>query len=231
MKRGKDRWRRIWHEWRGLVLFAVLMLAFRSAVADYMYVPSGSMNPTLMDGDRILVNKHAYGWRLPLTLIHLTEGDEPQRGEIVVFESPANGVTLVKRVIGLPGDTVAMVDDKLMINGQEVSYSPIDGDIGQQMIAEFRNAPHLLADEHLPGCDHDIMVMPDRPAMRSFGPVTVPADSYWMMGDNRDDSDDSRFIGAVPRRFLVGRATGVLFSLTADQHWLPRSGRWLTSLQ
>lgn len=224
-------WRQAWREWRGFVIFFGLMLVFRSAVADYMYVPSGSMNPTLLDGDRIMVDKRAFGWRLPLTLVRLTAGEDPRRGDIVVFESPKNGVTLVKRVIGLPGDTVAMVDDRLTINGQAVDYSAAPDGVGAQMIAEFRNAPHELSQEHLPGREHDIMVLPQRPAMRDFGPVTVPADSYWVMGDNRDDSADSRFIGAVPRRYFVGRATGVMFSLNADDHWLPRSGRWFTSLQ
>lgn len=224
-------WQQAWREWRGFLFFFGLMLVFRSAVADYMYVPSGSMNPTLLDGDRIMVNKHAYGWRLPLTLVHLTEGESPRRGDIVVFESPRDGVTLVKRVIGLPGDRVEMVDDRLMINGAAVSYSAVPESVGAQMLAEFRNAPHELSMEHLPGHEHDIMVLPRRAAMRDFGPVIVPEGSYWVMGDNRDDSADSRYIGPVPLRYFVGRATGVMFSLNADDHWLPRSGRWFTSLQ
>ncbi len=224
-------WQQAWREWRGFLFFVGLMLVFRSAVADYMYVPSGSMNPTLLDGDRIMVDKHVYGWRVPLTLVHLTEGEAPQRGDIAVFESPKDGITLVKRVIGLPGDTVAMVDDQLTINGKAVDYSPAPESVGAQMIAEFRNVPHEMSMEHLPGREHDILVLPQRAAMRDFGPVTVPPGCYWMMGDNRDDSADSRYIGPVPRRNFVGRATGVMFSLNADDHWLPRSGRWFTSLQ
>ena len=229
---SKDNgWRAAWREWRTFLIFLGLMLVFRSAVADYMYVPSGSMNPTLLDGDRILVNKHAYGWRFPLTLLRLTAGESPKRGEIVVFESPKDGITLVKRVIGLPGDTVSMVNDQLTLNGEPVDYSAESADVGAQMIKEFRNAPHTIAEEHLPGREHDIMVLPQRSAMRDFGPVTVPDGCYWMMGDNRDDSADSRFIGPVPRRLLIGRATDVLFSLNGDEYWRPRNGRWLTSLQ
>src|SRR3954447_22152845 len=93
---------------KSLLIFLGLMLVFRSAVADWMYVPSGSMNPTIVEGDRILVDKSAYGWRVPFTTVKLTQGDDPQRGDIVIFDSPEDGTTLVKRVIGLPGETVKM---------------------------------------------------------------------------------------------------------------------------
>src|SRR5215469_10542316 len=103
---------------KSLLIFLGLMLVFRSAVADWMYVPSGSMNPTIVEGDRILVDKAAYGWRIPFTTIRMTRGADPQRGDIAIFPSPEDGTVLVKRVVGLPGDTIEMRDEQLLINGR-----------------------------------------------------------------------------------------------------------------
>ena len=100
--------KRLWRDYRGPVLFVLLMCCFRSAWADWVTVPTGSMNPTILEGDRVLVDKHAYGLRVPFTLIHVTWGGDPVRGEIVVFDSPKDGTSLVKRVIGVPGDTVEL---------------------------------------------------------------------------------------------------------------------------
>src|SRR3954468_13628125 len=98
---------------KSLLVFFGLMLVFRSACADWMLVPSGSMNPTIVEGDRILVDKAAYGLRIPFTTVRLTRGADPQRGDIVIFPAPDDGTVLVKRVVGLPGDTVAMRDERL----------------------------------------------------------------------------------------------------------------------
>ncbi len=113
------RW---WREYRGSLLFLFLMLVFRSAWADWVSVPTGSMNPTILEGDRVLVDKHVYGLRVPWTLMRLTDGRDPARGEIVVFDSPLDGTSLVKRVIGLPGDVIALDDLGLSINGVYADY-------------------------------------------------------------------------------------------------------------
>src|SRR5580765_2171659 len=107
---------------RGFLAFFVLMMVFRSAVADWMYVPSGSMNPTIVEGDRILVDKSAYGLRIPFTTTRLTRGSDPQRGDIAIFASPEDGTTLVKRIVGLPGDIIEMRDDVLLVNGVATDY-------------------------------------------------------------------------------------------------------------
>jgi len=219
-----------WREWRVALVFLSLMGVFRSAVADYMYVPSGSMNPTLMDGDRIIVDKRVYGFRVPFTLVRLTDGQAPKRGDIAVFQSPADGKTLVKRVVGLPGDTVAMEQDRLMINGQPAAYTPVDFAAEADLVAEFSRQPHSIVNESVAGVDHWMMKLPQRPAMRSFEAVTIPEGAYWMMGDNRDDSADSRYIGAVPRELIFGRATAVLASPNPDHNWLPRADRWFLAL-
>ncbi|HWY25654.1 MAG TPA: signal peptidase I [Nevskia sp.] len=226
-----DKLRQAWRDWRHLIVFLSLMFVFRSAVADWMVVPSGSMNPTLMEGDRIFVEKMHYGLRVPFTTVRLTEGQAPRRGDLIVFESPANGKTLVKRLIGLPGDSIALRQDRLYIDGTPASYQPYGGSFEDEMLAEFRLHPHLLQRERIAGIDHPIMVLPERLAPRDFGPVTVPADQYLMLGDNRDDSADSRVIGFVPRRLLLGRATRVVVSLNPENYLLPRMDRTLAPLE
>src|SRR5687767_5035570 len=100
--------RHLWREYRSFIAFAFLMLAFRSAWADWVHVPTGSMNPTILEGDRLLVDKHVFGVRIPWTLVRITQGRDPTRGEIVVFDSPADGISLVNRVVAVPGDMISL---------------------------------------------------------------------------------------------------------------------------
>lgn len=216
---------------KSLFVFLALMAIFRSAIADWMHVPSGSMNPTLVEGDRILVNKMAYGLRVPFTTIRLTEGRDPQRGDIVVFDSPAESKTLVKRVIGLPGDTVEMRDERLRMNGREAGYAKADVSVEIAVLQTIKNENHLSLYEQLQGKSHPIMILPDRPAVRSFGPIVVPQGQYLMLGDSRDNSNDSRFIGFVSRERIVGQTSRVAFSLDPENYLLPRSHRFLVDLQ
>ncbi len=210
-------------DYRGTLLFLALMLVFRSSYADWMRVPTGSMNPTIIEGDFIFANKHAYGWRIPFTTQHLTEGAAPQRGEIAIFESPADGITLVKRVIGVPGDTIEMRNEVLYVNGKALHYSarPASTEI---LTATQLAQPQFLT-EQLDQITHAVMLLPDRPALRNFGPISVPADQYLMLGDNRDNSADSRYIGLVPRKLFVGRAHHVLMSFNPEHYYLPRINR------
>jgi signal peptidase I len=210
--------------------FIGLMLVFRSAFADWMVVPSGSMNPTIVEGDRVLVNKHVFGYRVPFTTVRLTAGEDPRRGDIVVFASPKDGIVLIKRVIGLPGDSIEMREDRLLVNHRPVSYLTAAASRDADMLAVSRAEPHQIATELLPGKPHAVMVLPERSAMRDFGPLVVPAGHYFMMGDNRDNSADSRYIGPVGRNLIVGRAEDVVISLDADRHELPRGDRFFKSL-
>lgn len=226
------RLRRLLVEYRSLLIFFGLMLVFRSAVADWMYVPSGSMNPTLIEGDRIVVDKEAYGLRIPFTTMRLTHGTDPQRGDIVIFPSPEDSITLVKRVIGLPGDTIEMRNERLFINGAEMNYVAASDAAADAELPPATGAQnHEYIDENLDGRKHAIMLLPERPADRSFGPVKVPQDGYLVLGDSRDNSKDSRYIGFVPRDSIVGRAFGVAWSLDADRWYRPRGDRWLKSLR
>ena len=216
---------------KSLLIFFALMMVFRSAVADWMYVPSGSMNPTIVEGDRILVDKAAYGLRIPFTTIRLTQGEGPRRGDIAIFPSPEDGTTLVKRVIGLPGDTIEMRDEQLLINGMAASYAPAEAAADVELPAATRLQERRYFTEHLAERPHAIMLLPERSMPRSFGPVTVPEGQYLMLGDSRDNSKDSRFIGFVPRDSIVGRAHRVLYSLDAERWYRPRADRLLTTLQ
>jgi signal peptidase I len=220
-----------WRNLRGLILFLVLMSLFRSAIADHMQVPTGSMNPTVVEGDQILVNKLAYGLRIPFTHVWLYQGDGPKRGDIITFDSPVDGDTWLKRVVGLPGDTVEMRDEMLIINGKPLSYKPGDAAAADQLLQRTRRLRLEFADEQLGEVTHPIMILPQvTDARRSFAPITIPPGQYWLMGDNRDNSADSRYIGAIGRERITGHARTVLLSLDYDHNHLPRGNRFVKPL-
>ncbi len=217
-------------ESRGLALFLALMFVFRSAWADWMVVPSGSMNPTIIEGDRVLVDKHAFGLRVPFTTTRLTRGEDPARGDIVVFDSPRDGTTLIKRVAAIPGDTIALDGERLIVNGVMARYAATDGHATDALPARTREAAPLALLESGLSAPHRILLLPGRPAPSTMAPLTVPDGMYFMLGDNRDNSADSRYIGFVPRDRIVGRARHVALSLDPDDYYLPRLSRTLRSL-
>ncbi|HTY92919.1 MAG TPA: signal peptidase I [Steroidobacteraceae bacterium] len=207
--------------------FLAVLLVFgliRTALADWNPIPSESMHPTLLDGDVVLVNRIAYDLKVPLTDICVARLGEPRRGDVVTFSSPVNGERLIKRLVGVPGDVVELKDDRLFINGVPASYDHL------MAYREPRNyAGSTLAvksAEDIDGSHREIQFLPQLQARRDFGPVVVPADSYFFLGDNRDDSGDSRYIGFVPRRLLIGRAHHVLVSADFKGDWRPRFGRF-----
>jgi signal peptidase I len=205
------------------------MFSIRSSLADWNDVPTGSMKPTILEGDRVFVNKLAYDLKVPFTTWHIAEWSNPQRGDIVVFFSPKDGTRLVKRVIGLPGDTVELRNEQLVINGQPVDYTALDPKIPGQ-ISEPERARSLFATEKLPARTHAVMAINGVQAIRTFGPVHVAEGHYFMMGDNRDNSFDSRYFGTVDRSQIVGRTSSVVLSLDKSNYWLPRRGRTFSSL-
>lgn len=213
----------MWQEYRGLLLFISLMFVFRSVVADWNTVPTGSMQPTIVEGDRIWVDKMAYDLRIPFTHISVWHRGEPQRGDIVVFDSARADKRMVKRVIGLPGDVVAMVNNRLSINGMPLDYAPDHAITGIEGSLAF--------DEQLPERDHPIYLRPgERTPLSNFGPVQVPEGQFLVLGDNRDRSADSRVYGFIPRNEIVGRSRSVVMSLDYDDYYLPRSERFLIPL-
>jgi signal peptidase I len=224
-----SRWKSIPESLRFLLVFCAIMFPLRSSFADWNYVPSGSMKPTLLEGDEILVNKLAYDLKIPFTTSHIARWSNPERGDIVVFYSPENGMRLVKRVIGLPGDRIAMRDQTLIINGRVLDYDNVEiASPGQSEALHEQNS--VLADEALPNRKHRLLTLPRVGAMRSFDAVIVPAEHYFMLGDSRDNSKDSRYIGFVPRENIVGRASRLLVSLDVHHYYRPRLERFLAPL-
>ena len=235
MKRVGTNWRmrllKLWRGWgKPLLVVLIVLCSFRSAVADWNDVPTGSMKPTILEGDRILVNKLAYDLKVPFTRWRVLEWADPQRGDIVICFSPANGARLVKRVIGEPGDRIEMTNNRLVVNGAPVAYERLDPDVIDQIPAD-RQPSHRFAGERLGGRLHAIMTTPGRKAPRFFKPVTVPAGRYVVMGDNRDNSTDSRSFGFMPRERIVGRAAAVVVSFDPDRYYLPRWARFFTALR
>lgn len=213
-----------WNERIRTAIMVIIMLAFRSAIADWNDVPTGSMRPTILEGERIFVNKLAYDLKVPFTRHRLARWADPKRGDIVVLYSPADGKRLVKRVIGIPGDTVALDDGRLVVNGRKARYGPAGSLPKGNLDGEMRLTECTDEGRHL------ITVMPQRPAPRCFGPVAVPPGRYLVMGDNRDNSADSRFFGFVGRDAIAGKAKAVIVSLDPRRCYSPRFQRFLTQL-
>jgi signal peptidase I len=216
-----------WLDWTA-GLFPVILVVFllRSFLFEPFKIPSGSMIPTLLVGDLILVNKYHYGVRLPVINKKIIANHDPQRGDVMVFRYPVDPrVDYIKRVVGLPGDEITYANQKLSVNGQVVPL---------QSQGEFYNEDRLryspMFSEKLGEHEHRILVDPKAPSFFGGMPKTfpmhencrynaegmtckVPAGHYFMMGDNRDDSQDSRFWGFVPDENIVGRAFFVWMNL------------------
>ena len=158
---------------KGFILFIVLMVVFRSAIADWNDVPTGSMKPTIVEGDRILVDKLAYDIRLPFSKVSLKKLSDPMVGDIIIFDSKAADKRLVKRVVGVPGDTVAMINNRLIINGKALDY--------QMVSSSFENQEKI---ETLGGITHKIYTHSLGSQLSNFPMVTIPQGQYLALGDN-----------------------------------------------
>ena len=265
---------KFWRDWRGLLVFFAVMILFRSAVADWNQVPSGSMKPGILDGDRIVVDKLAWDLRVPFTTVRVAEWSDPARGDVVTFDNPVDGRLFIKRVVAVPGDRVEWNRNRLTINGAAAGYAPLDaGEIGALPIDDttrhrfYREAvlgaSRVVMLDGRPGArgpDEVLLSRLPRPATRkcerylgraagsaslanaicrcadlgacsAFPAFTVPEGKYWMMGDNRDNSSDSRVIGFVDRQSIYGRAHAVAFSVDTDSYYRPRFERFFTNLQ
>ena len=250
------------------------MLVFRSAVADWNQVPSGSMKPGILDGDRIVVDKLAWDLRVPFTRTRISRWANPSRGDVVTFENPVDNELFVKRVVAVPGDTVEWRHRQLAINGERATYTPIAGREraaapmsarrGQRYYREslLGNTRVIMVRQELGRRDantdplvglgrfarscanYDIVTAAASQSLaaaicRCGGPAnacstfprfTVPQGRYWVMGDNRDNSSDSRVIGLIDRQRIYGRAHAIAFSVDKRRYYLPRLDRFFTSL-
>lgn len=208
-----------WLEWTaGLFPVIITVFLLRSFLFEPFKIPSGSMIPTLLVGDLILVNKFHYGLRLPVINTKITEGAKPQRGDVMVFRYPPQpSLDYIKRVVGLPGDTVAYINKRLTINGQVIETTAMPDFLDEDAMRYFKQFEEKLGDK-----PHRLLNDENRPAFVQVQPnffgaegcnytvegVTckVPEGHYFMMGDNRDNSLDSRYWGFVPDANIVGKA-------------------------
>lgn len=187
----------------------LIVLIFRSFLFEPFKIPSGSMQPTLLIGDFIVVSKFSYGLRLPVANTRILETGEPERGDVFVFRSvEQKGVNMIKRVVGLPGDTITYRGKVLYVNGDPAPQEIIGPWIGQGINRNPPGSNPQVRSENLAGEEHELLIYPSRvPApARSW---VVPDDHYFAMGDNRDRSHDSRAWGFVPQENLVGKAVRI----------------------
>lgn len=222
--------RSLWNAWiKPLAVAGAIVFPLKSAVADWNWVPTGSMRPTILEGELVFINKLAYDLKVPFTTHHLATWGDPARGDIVVCFSPADGRRLVKRVIGLPGDRITVVGAQVQVNGSAASYAPAL-DLWSRHLTPAEHQQTRVAEEKLGGVRHPIIVtLADLQASRELEYV-VPAGQYFMMGDNRDRSFDSRYFGSVARQQIVGQAVGVALSFDPDHLFLPRTDRCFNGL-
>jgi signal peptidase I len=212
-------------EWvEPFLIAAVVALFIRQFVVEAFKIPSGSMIPTLTIGDHLLVNKFVYGPRIPFTDSRIFTWREPKRGDIIVFKYPENETkNFIKRVVGLPGDKIEIKNGKLFINDQPVPVTDegvYEGGSGEGMNSPYYPKPRLLQ-EQLGAVKHQILYLHDQSGY-NFGPVLVPKDSVFVMGDNRDNSQDSRVWGFVRENKILGKALVIYWSWDGDDRWL----RW-----
>jgi signal peptidase I len=211
---------------RGFIAFLLLFGLFRTAVADWNPVPTGSMRPTIQEGDVVLVDRLAYQLKVPLTDIVVARTGEPARGDIVTFSSPADGTRLLKRLVAVPGDRVEMRDKVLYIDGQPASYAPLGPAVERTEDGAAIDAQRFMESAAGPGHVVQWLHPPGSSGYDSFGPVVVPPEHYLMLGDNRDRSADSRVFGLVPRKLLIGRTSRILVSADIKGNWALRTGRF-----
>lgn len=214
---------------KSLALPLLLVLAIRSVVIEPFKIPSGSMLPTLLIGDYLFVNKFSYGLKFPFSEwlpdgpYYIYKSSPPKRGDVIVFLYPKDeSLNYIKRVIGTPGDTLEVRNRVLYINGKAMPLEELTGEKAQaelgRLDASAKQDPGRLQVfvEHLDTRDHISFFDKENFFAENFGPITVPADSYFAMGDNRDYSADSRYWGFVPMKNIKGRAIFIWLSIYTD---------------
>jgi signal peptidase I len=223
-----DMMKKLWRSNKGFMLFISLMFVFRSAVADWNLVPSSSMNPTLISGDRVIVNKMAYSLRVPFTLQHITRWASPARGDVITFDSPKDEVNLIKRVVAVAGDVVSMRDNSLTINGQLIERTLVE--TARAIPTESGYLIAQILSETIDTKQFNVARIEYANRVRYFDPVTVPNGHVLVLGDSRDNSNDSRFIGFIDTNRITGQAVRIAMSHNYDLMYLPRVDRWWLAL-
>ncbi len=220
------RKQKFWKETKSITTIIVLVLAFRSVFFEPFKIPSGSMIPTLLIGDFILVNKFSYGFKVPFSdwftdPVYITGPGKPERGDVVVFKYPRNhDLNYIKRVIGLPGDTIEVVDKVVYVNGKPLYTEAMDGKkIMDDMDEKYKNYDFTFLKNKTGEHTHVTQLHNDNAFSANFQRITVPANKYFVMGDNRDFSSDSRSWGFVPFENIKGEAILVWFSMSFPTPW------------
>jgi signal peptidase I len=221
---SKGKHKSFYKEWvEPFLIAAIVALFIRQYVVEAFKIPSGSMIPTLAIGDHLLVNKFIYGPRIPFTDTRIFIWKEPKRGEIIVFKYPENeDKNFIKRVVGLPGDKIEIIKGKLFINDQPVPLTGLGVYDEKEQVSgsPFYDKPKMF-EEDLGAVKHRIMYMRDQSGY-DFGPKLVPKESVFVMGDNRDNSQDSRVWGFVNYSKILGRALIIYWSWDGNGRWV----RW-----
>ncbi len=222
-QREQRKRKSFYKEWIEPLLIALVVALFiRQFAVEAFKIPSGSMIPTLTIGDHLLVNKFVYGPRIPFMDSRIFTWKEPKRGDIIVFKYPENeDKNFIKRVVGVPGDKIQIIDGKLMINDQPVllSSAPLPSDRSVEAGASFGKP--MVFEEQLGSVKHQIQYLVDQ-SQKNDGPWLVPKESVFVMGDNRDNSQDSRFWGFVKYNKILGKALIIYWSWDGDDRWV----RW-----
>lgn len=210
-------------EWvEPFLIAAVVALFIRQFVVEAFKIPSGSMIPTLTIGDHLLVNKFIYGPRIPFTDTRVFSWKEPKRGDIIVFKYPENEEkNFIKRVVGLPGDKIQIINGRLTINDAAVPLRDLGRAENGEGDAGGFGTQAQLAEERLGDVTHQVQFLQDQ-RDKNFGPKIVPKESVFVMGDNRDNSQDSRVWGFVRYDKILGKALIIYWSWDGNDRWL----RW-----
>lgn len=210
-------------EWiEPFLIAAIVALFIRQFIVEAFKIPSGSMIPTLTIGDHLLVNKFVYGPRIPFTDTRIFTWKEPKRGEVIVFKYPENeDKNFIKRVVGLPGDKIQIVNGKLFINDQVVPIKTTNAPADKSVEEGLSFGKPMFYEEQLGTVMHTMQYLIDQSG-KNDGPWLVPKDSVFVMGDNRDNSQDSRFWGFVRENKILGRAFIIYWSWDGDGRWV----RW-----
>jgi signal peptidase I len=210
-------------EWvEPFLIAAVVALFIRQFVVEAFKIPSGSMIPTLTIGDHLLVNKFVYGPRIPFMDTRIFTWKEPKRGEVIVFKYPENeDKNFIKRIVGLPGDKIQIINGKLFINDQVVPIKATNAPADKSVEEGLSFGKPMLYEERLGTVTHTMQYLVDQSG-KNDGPWLVPKDSVFVMGDNRDNSQDSRFWGFVKENKILGRAFIIYWSWDGDGRWV----RW-----
>ena len=206
------------------------IFAFRSSVLDWNQVSTESMSPTIIEGDRVLVEKSAYDFALPFTSWKAIEIKNPSRGEIVIFKKQGSSQLLIKRIVGLPEETIEIVNNKVIVNKVQAHYKPLQRESFNHLDLYTRTKNEFEL-EIFEDAEHSIMIQKKNDhAFAASKPLYIPAGYYYVLGDNRDSSIDSRNIGLIQREQILGKGQTIAFSLDYSNFYIPRKDRFLRDL-